>query len=290
MFGHKSTLCAKLQETMRLIEGLEIQMDGREQDDIEQFAQRRIAKARPADIPLQEPASTTSNANMVRPDGFEVPPVPSGARNEAPVPERADHMDQSEVPPVPLAEIPVPEGDENADWEDEADELGDSLADGVPREDVHGNSFVTIVATTGIHHLPLVICISDDGADPVMDAFSAGYFAASFKNPKTFFTFDVLDDFRMANLESKTTPYSYFQGLRRKTNPLFPRQVPNRYAELRRLSRQWRKLKKLKWHGFGHETRPSGAGDLALFCPSCPQPGVNLPDDWEADPNRRAFI
>jgi hypothetical protein len=28
---------------------------------------------------------------------------------------------------------------------------------------------------------------------------------------------------------------------------------------------------------------PSGPSDgsMAIFCPACPQPGINLPDDWQ---------
>lgn len=31
------------------------------------------------------------------------------------------------------------------------------------------------------------------------------------------------------------------------------------------------------------EDRP-GPAELALFCPACPQPGINLPTDWKKDP------
>lgn len=27
-------------------------------------------------------------------------------------------------------------------------------------------------------------------------------------------------------------------------------------------------------------------GELAIECPTCPQPGVNLPDDWKNDPDQ----
>lgn len=40
-----------------------------------------------------------------------------------------------------------------------------------------------------------------------------------------------------------------------------------------RVGRQWRQL---KWHGFSHEKRKPKAGKLALFCPACPQPGINV--------------
>jgi hypothetical protein len=42
-----------------------------------------------------------------------------------------------------------------------------------------------------------------------------------------------------------------------------------------------------KRFGYGHETDKSpGNGDLALFCPACPQPGINIPSDWQTDPDR----
>ena len=37
----------------------------------------------------------------------------------------------------------------------------------------------------------------------------------------------------------------------------------------------WRLLKLLKWNGFGHQNAELKAGELAFFCPACPQPGVN---------------
>jgi hypothetical protein len=39
--------------------------------------------------------------------------------------------------------------------------------------------------------------------------------------------------------------------------------------------------------GLGHEQKAaSQPGALAIFCPACPQPGINLPDDWHKDPKR----
>jgi hypothetical protein len=54
-----------------------------------------------------------------------------------------------------------------------------------------------------------------------------------------------------------------------------------------RVSRQWHVLLVKKRFGFGHDRgQMPGPGDLALFCPTCPQPGVNLADDWEEDPDQ----
>ncbi|KAF9043976.1 hypothetical protein BJ165DRAFT_1347988 [Panaeolus papilionaceus] len=44
-------------------------------------------------------------------------------------------------------------------------------------------------------------------------------------------------------------------------------------------------LKKLKWAGFAHVTNKDptkpAAGELGIFCSTCPQPSVNLPPGWE---------
>jgi hypothetical protein len=55
----------------------------------------------------------------------------------------------------------------------------------------------------------------------------------------------------------------------------------NLYKQLLRASRQWRDLKNRMDQGLGHQpenTIPDGC--MAVFCPACPQPGVNLPKDW----------
>lgn len=44
----------------------------------------------------------------------------------------------------------------------------------------------------------------------------------------------------------------------------------------------WRDLTNRKRAGFGHDVdQEPGIGDLAIFCPACPQPGINLPEDWK---------
>ena len=54
-----------------------------------------------------------------------------------------------------------------------------------------------------------------------------------------------------------------------------------------RVSCQWRDLLNRKRFGFGHDLDSNpGASDLALFCPACPQPGVNLPDNWKSQPEQ----
>ncbi|KAG2096761.1 uncharacterized protein F5147DRAFT_656558 [Suillus discolor] len=114
---------------------------------------------------------------------------------------------------------------------------------------------------------------------------------------KSAFTFDILNDFLLDNLECGTSAMNYYSKLRRMTMAVFPHLVPvfhihipqhsiylprvpiyslHRYRELMRVARQWRKLKLLKRNGFGHEEKDVRPSDLALFCPACPQPGINV--------------
>jgi len=45
-------------------------------------------------------------------------------------------------------------------------------------------------------------------------------------------------------------------------------------------------MKEFMDFGFGHNGKTPGMGQLAYFCAGCPQPGVNLPDNWRDDPDR----
>ena len=59
-----------------------------------------------------------------------------------------------------------------------------------------------------------------------MQLMAAGLFPATFQNPKTAFTFRVLEEFHMDNRECKTTPNQFISRLRRLTSDEFPNTVP----------------------------------------------------------------
>ena len=106
---------------------------------------------------------------------------------------------------------------------------------------------------------------------------------------RTLFTVAILNHFCLSNLELKASSYQYFQFLRHLTMPTAPSHVINFYHELWQLSQLWRWMKKVKWAGYGHSSRdpmePS-PGELVVFCPACPQPGINLLLDWQEDEDR----
>jgi hypothetical protein len=68
---------------------------------------------------------------------------------------------------------------------------------------------------------------------------------------------------------------------------LFTNLHQDRYEALLRMSRQYRHLIALKRAGRAHDitgTLGTKPGELAVVCPACPQPGMNLPVDWTDAP------
>jgi CxC2 like cysteine cluster associated with KDZ transposases len=164
-------------------------------------------------------------------------------------------------------------------------------APSVPQSDALNNTYVRIVHTNGIHHLALVSCPCQGQEMLPLDLVACRLVPASLVHIRTLFSTQVLDYFRLCNLELKASAYQFYQLIRRLTMAVAPASVINLYHELRRMSRLWRWMKKLKWAGYGHNKQdpqnpPPGA--LVNFCPACPQPGVNLPDNWKDDANRQA--
>ncbi|KAM6493319.1 hypothetical protein JOM56_011453, partial [Amanita muscaria] len=141
----------------------------------------------------------------------------------------------------------------------------------------------TILDSAGIfvHHVRWCRCNGVAVEDKHLQLVRARLFPSSITKPQTAFTFDVLDQFLIDALECKTSAMSFYQKLRWLTDNAFPNLLPDRYRELMRVSRVWRDLSNRKRAGFGHDAqREPGPGELAIFCPACPQPGINLPERW----------
>ncbi|KAI9432452.1 hypothetical protein H4582DRAFT_1821080 [Lactarius indigo] len=159
------------------------------------------------------------------------------------------------------------------------------------RHDKEGNQIITVIDRSGIHEIGVSWCFCPEAPEHDMQLMMAGLFPATFRNPKTAFTFRVLEDFHLDNLECKTTPSQFFSRLRRLTNDEFPNSVPDRYRELLRVSRQWRVLISRKRFGFGYgENEEQKPGSTAIFCALCAQPGINLPEDWREFENSKTLF
>jgi hypothetical protein len=154
-------------------------------------------------------------------------------------------------------------------------------------------TYVRVVHTNGIHNIAMITCDCRGHNTLPCDLVAARLLPASFKRIRTLFTAQLLNHFRLCNLELKASAYQYYHLLRRLTNPMAPTEVVNLYREFRRMSRLWRWMNRLKWAGIsngGKKVSDVSAGQLAVFCLACPQPGINIPDDWRVDPNRQVLI
>ncbi|KAG9316896.1 hypothetical protein JVU11DRAFT_2972 [Chiua virens] len=65
------------------------------------------------------------------------------------------------------------------------------------------------------------------------------------------------------------------------------------YEQFMRIIREWCHLKMLKRCGCGHD--PTGSegtqeGECVVLCPACPQPGKNLPEDWDKVPKDKEWL
>ena len=89
-----------------------------------------------------------------------------------------------------------------------------------------GNPLVTVVHQFGVFNMELLFCICPNAATRDEQLLHVGIFPSSLKQIETAFTFSVLDDFLLDNLECKTTVQQYYSKLQHVTNWLFPDNVP----------------------------------------------------------------
>ncbi|KAJ7017588.1 hypothetical protein C8F04DRAFT_1279172 [Mycena alexandri] len=178
-------------------------------------------------------------------------------------------------------------------------DLGQRIQFGHPPRERYGNpqaahSDFVVLHNNGIHEVHVDFCGCDTGAraQPYIQLLRAGWYPASDDRPRTAATFHVLDNFHLHTLQAKTTAYDFYAVLERLTDNTGVK-PPNRYQVFLRMARQYRHLLMLKRAGRGHDPSGvwgTGAGELAVDCPVCPNPKVNLPEGWENAPPEDQFL
>ncbi|KIO15332.1 hypothetical protein M407DRAFT_87168 [Tulasnella calospora MUT 4182] len=112
-------------------------------------------------------------------------------------------------------------------------------------------------------------------------------FPATETDPKTGFTFHVLEHQQSSNLRGKTSLHEYYQTLIQLSGTAEEHargSIPNIYDQFRHVVRQFRVLSMLMRAGRTNTDTPLAPGELCVQCPACPYPGVNLPENWDKDP------
>ncbi|KAG1820930.1 uncharacterized protein BJ212DRAFT_1247948, partial [Suillus subaureus] len=127
----------------------------------------------------------------------------------------------------------------------------------------------TVVDTSGLHSLMIRFCRYTNALNPDMQLFETGLFPASFTLPKTTFTFAVLDNFLLDNLECGTLAMNYYSKLRQITSSMFPHLVP--VSAVNGIDEGGQAVETAE----DEKPKPK-PGELALSCPPCLQPGVNV--------------
>ena len=84
----------------------------------------------------------------------------------------------------------------------------------------------TVVDKSGVHSLVIKECHCPGSLDYHLQLFEMGMFPSSFARPRTAFTFAILDDFLLDNLECGTSAMNYYSKLRRLTSSILPMNVP----------------------------------------------------------------
>jgi hypothetical protein len=122
--------------------------------------------------------------------------------------------------------------DEDDGWEELSEDNPKGLADHQPAGTIPSwNSpqkpkTTIVVDKTGVHSLVIKECRCAGALNYHLQLFEMGLFPSSFARPRTAFTFAVLDDFLLDNLECGTSAMNYYSKLRRLTSSVLPMSVP----------------------------------------------------------------
>ncbi|KAJ7352108.1 hypothetical protein DFH08DRAFT_956919 [Mycena albidolilacea] len=158
-----------------------------------------------------------------------------------------------------------------------------------------GRKGFVVLHHNGVHEVAVDFCGCEhrgQAGAPDTQLLRGGWYPASEEQPQTCMTLVALEQFHLSSLQAKMTMYDYYQCLEKLTrnDGVKP---PDRYQVFIRICRQYRHLMMLKRGGRGHD--PGGAeatasGELAVRCPTCPRPGINLPEGWDRASKEDRFI
>ncbi|KAJ7068939.1 hypothetical protein B0H15DRAFT_807369 [Mycena belliarum] len=140
---------------------------------------------------------------------------------------------------------------------------------------------------TGEHEINVDFCGCMPRIERRVQLMRQQWWPATVLAPNTCATFALLKLFQILNCLGKLSAYDFLRGLEMCTNHNGLDRPPDRRKPFMHIVRQWRECKRMKRFKRGNKTGGVGAtslGELALPCRACPQPGWNLPEDWDKVP------
>ncbi|KAF8965358.1 hypothetical protein BDZ97DRAFT_1904028 [Flammula alnicola] len=149
--------------------------------------------------------------------------------------------------------------------------------------------FFHIIDCNGIHNTKVRFCGCPGSLDRAKQLLAHGLFPATLARPQMAFTFQLLETFHILHLKSKIAKYDFVGALRRLTDNAFVHNVSDPYPQFRVVTQVWTVLKAMmrlgQCHGIDQILPNRRPGNLIVFCPACPEPGVNMEPGWERTPN-----
>ncbi|KAH9486111.1 hypothetical protein JR316_0000175 [Psilocybe cubensis] len=156
------------------------------------------------------------------------------------------------------------------------------------------NVFFQIIDHNGVHDTRVHFCTCLGRPNRVRQLIQFGFFPATLKQPKMAFTLTVLKQFHLHHLESKESAYDFIGALRRLTDNMFAASTTNPYPQFLRVMRFWRVLiatKRLgQAHGIDQLLPHRPPGNLLVFCPACPEAGLNMEKNWDQTPKEFSHL
>ncbi|KAH7906366.1 hypothetical protein BJ138DRAFT_1016340 [Hygrophoropsis aurantiaca] len=146
------------------------------------------------------------------------------------------------------------------------------------------NDDFVVIDCHAIHEIALDFCQCESAQTKTIQLLRASWFPSTVRDPQSAATFAVLEQYHLLSFESKVSAFEFYHSIARRTDNTGSAPLRDRYQPFMRMVREWRHLRGLKRAGRGHD--PAGVdatepGQCAVLCPACPQPGKNLPEDWE---------
>ncbi|RDX46393.1 hypothetical protein OH76DRAFT_1356133 [Lentinus brumalis] len=145
---------------------------------------------------------------------------------------------------------------------------------------------MTIVHDHGIHEYQVRFCLCPQETTLLkipepLQLIHAGLWPGSWSLPSSAYTISVLRDHHLLSLQSQISAFDYVGYLERLTDNVVSDDIPDRYREFMTAAREFSFMRATKRFG----VEPSSTlppGSMAVLCPACPQPGINMDPVYEA--------
>ncbi|KAG9047221.1 hypothetical protein FS837_002783 [Tulasnella sp. UAMH 9824] len=177
---------------------------------------------------------------------------------------------------------------EERDPKDGRESLGTGgCTDGVHQGD---HTYANLAAEMTGEPLPSGTCLCTpkdypDGIPPAIQFLQMALFPATYEKVQTAFTFKVLKLAQLHRFSGKESVWDFYTVMRRWTNNVDPKMVPDLYPQFRKVLQLWGTIRLVKRSGYLELAVERGG--LVVRCPTCPRPGMNIPDNWKDDPLAR---